>query len=129
MPRCHHHTHHWEHIPGPHGIPPGKFGFPLRGLLHLVIIKILSEKPLRGIDIKNHIKEKFGFEIPSAAVYVILKNLEERGLVFSKWDRDPSGSPVKLYETTSEGKEYLKEKIKALKGIKEVLNYLTEEAG
>lgn len=127
---CHHHVrHHEHHHHDPwwyHHIHP-RMGLPLRGLLHLVILKTLTEKPMRGIDLKNVIKEKFGVDVPSAAIYVVLKNLEEKGLVYSKWEKDQSGSPVKLYEITGEGKEYLKEKARALKSVKELIDYLAEK--
>ncbi|MEM0249838.1 MAG: PadR family transcriptional regulator [Desulfurococcaceae archaeon] len=121
---CHHHHHHEHHWKHPE-FPRTRFGFPLRGLLHLIILKALGEKPMRGIDVQKYIKEKFDFDIPSAAVYVILKGLEEKGLVYSKWDKDAEGSPVKLYYATGEGKDYLKDKIEAIKSLKKVLDYLT----
>ena len=97
---------------------------PLRGLLQLLIIKTLTEKPMRAIDLKNIIKERFDIDVPSAAIYMVLKGLEERGLVYSKWETSEGGSPVKLYYTTNEGKEYLKEKIEALKSTKKIFDYL-----
>jgi hypothetical protein len=38
----------------------GKYPLPFRGLLHLTILKILSENSMRGIDVKKRIKEIFG---------------------------------------------------------------------
>lgn len=82
---------------------------------------------MKGIDIKKYISEKFGLSVPSAAVYVVLKALEDRGLVYAKWSEDSEGTRVKLYYVTSEGKEYLKEKIEAIKSIKKILDYILEE--
>lgn len=104
----------------------GKYPLPFRGLLHLTILKILSENSMRGIDVKKRIKEIFGLDVPSAVIYIILKNLEERGLVYSKWDKSEDGSPLKTYSITSEGAEYLKEKVSAIKSIRKILDYLAE---
>lgn len=81
---------------------------------------------MRGIDIKNTIKDRFGFEIPSAVIYMVLKGLEERGFVYSTWDKISEGNPIKVYTITSEGKEYLEERVKALHSIRKIVDFLIE---
>jgi DNA-binding PadR family transcriptional regulator len=72
---------------------------PLRGLLHLLILKILSKGPLRGVDLRSKLKEELGLEIPASAVYTILSMLEKRGFVTSSWRlkrKAPLGKYIEL---------------------------------
>lgn len=99
--------------------------FPVRGPLHLLILKLLSEKPLHGSEIREALKTKIEIEVPSSAIYAILSTLEEKGLVLSKWETSERGAARKLYSITEYGIEYLKEKIDELKRFKKIFEFLT----
>lgn len=98
---------------------------PVRRLLQLLIVKILTQRPMRAVDIKNAIKDRFEFEVPNAIIYMVLKGLEERGLIYSKWDKDLEGNPIKVYFITEEGRVYLSERTKVLQSVKRVFEFLT----
>jgi len=129
---CRHefHEHHYEPLGHheencPHHLKPWRFGhMPLRGLLHLLILKILSKGPLRGVDIRSKLKEELGLEIPASAVYTILSMLEERGFVASSWEVEEKGPARKIYRVTEEGLDYLNEALTKLKEYKRVVEYL-----
>lgn len=112
---------HWHHL-GRHW----RFGYaPLRGLLHLLVLKLLSDGPLRGAEIRSALKEKLDLDIPSSAIYVILGMLEDKGLVASSWETEERGPARKVYRITEEGLEYLKEMVEEIKRYRKVMEYLT----
>jgi len=130
----HHHEHEgdreeeccghsrWHHHIGRHW----RLGYaPLRGLLHLLVLKLLSEGPLRGTEIRNALKERLDLDIPSSAIYVILGMLEDKGLVVSSWETEERGPARKVYRISEEGLEYLKEMVEEIKRYRRVLEYLT----
>ncbi len=97
---------------------------PMRGLLHLLILKLLEEKPLRGSEVREALKSRLDLDVPGSAVYALLSILEEKGMVTSKWETG-EGAARKLYNITEYGLEYLKEGIEELKRFKRVLEFLT----
>jgi len=129
---CRHefHEHHYEPLEHReerclHHFKPWRFGYmPLRGLLHLLILKILSKGPLRGVDVRSKLKEELGLEIPASAVYTILSMLEERGFITSSWEVEEKGPARKIYRVTEEGLDYLNEALTRLKEYKRVVEYL-----
>jgi len=107
-----------------HGECSGSYHTPLRGLLHLIILKSLSKNPMRGIELKKKIRDELELDIPSPAIYVVLKMLENKGLVVSNWEIDEKGSARKIYRITEEGLDYLNESLGRLKSLKKILEYL-----
>mgnify|MGYP001626141077 CR=1 FL=1 len=97
---------------------------PLRGALHLLILKLLEEKPLYGAEIKELLKSKLDLDAPSSAVYAVLGMLEEKGLVISSWETSEKGAARKVYRVTEEGISYLKEQVERLKMAKKVFEFL-----
>jgi PadR family transcriptional regulator PadR len=112
--RQHHYRHHHEHMRH----------LPMRGALHLLILKLLEERPLYGAEIKELLKSRLDLDIPSSAVYAILGILEEKGMVVSSWETTEKGAARKVYKITEEGDSYLKEKVENLKRTKKVFDFL-----
>jgi PadR family transcriptional regulator PadR len=113
---------HHHHHPGRHW----RFGYaPVRGLLHLLVLKLLSEGPLRGTELRKALKDRLDLDVPSSAIYVILSMLEEKGLVVSSWETEEKGPARKVYRISEEGLDYLKEMVEEIKRYRRVLEYLT----
>ena len=88
---------------------------PLRGLLRLVILCIIKEKPTYGGEIHRRIKEQFRIDVPKALVYTLLRRMEKRGLVVSTWDVRGSGPARRMYTITGEGLDHLLKASKRLR--------------
>lgn len=110
----HHGRHHWH-----------RRHLPMRGPLHLLILKLLEEKPLSGSEVREALKTRLDLDVPASAVYTMLSVLEEKGLVVSRWETGEGGKARKLYSITEEGLEYLREGIEELKRFRRVLEFLT----
>ena len=89
--------------------------------LWLYILRLLLEKPRYGYEIKNKIKERYGFSPDIVSSYVILYKMKKDKLVEEHEEKNKaaennkSGKPGRIYyyitdlgkETMSEAKEYI----------------------
>lgn len=99
----------------------------LLGLLH---------KASYGYELIQNI-QRFGFvegQAPPGMIYRHLRQLEEDGLVFSKWETEGTGPAKRMYNITEEGKkvlaiwiDYMKKQAKNLKAFIETYGKLEEE--
>ncbi len=117
-----HHSHihhHYHHGKGHHHVIP-----PLRGLLHLIILKTISEGPIHGGEIQRKINERFNLNISKAMIYGLLRRLEHHNLVVSQWITEEGGPAKRIYYITEEGLSYLNESLKELRKVKTIIDKL-----
>ena len=96
------------------------------GLIQLLILRILHEKPSHGYQIMDEL-EKITSEkyIPEpGAVYTILRRMEDRGLVVSKWEKKSSGANRRVYTLTDAGVKTLKEGLGMVKKRRQLMDSL-----
>ena len=85
-------------------------GATLDKLVQPAILAILTEMPLHGYELTRKIGSipHFLNEAPDiSGVYRMLKSLESRGMVTSKWDLSQNGRPKRLFAITHEGRQCL----------------------
>ncbi|MCX8182055.1 MAG: PadR family transcriptional regulator [Candidatus Methanomethyliaceae archaeon] len=90
--------------------------------LWIYILSLLRERPLYAYEIKERIRERFGFEPATITAYVVLYRLEREGLVESRQEKGASDNVVRRYyritekglQTMEAGREFLKKIIKML---------------
>ena len=89
--------------------------------LWLYILRLLLEKPRYGYEIKNKIKDRYGFSPAIVSSYVILykmkkdKLVEEHEEINKEAENNKTGKPGRIYyyitdlgkETMQEAKEYI----------------------
>ncbi|MEM2630296.1 MAG: PadR family transcriptional regulator, partial [Candidatus Bathyarchaeia archaeon] len=70
-----------------------------KGYLRLVILMLLTKKPMHGYEIMNEVEARtLGFWRPTAGgIYPLLKKMERKGEVKSKWVKI-FGRKRKIYE-------------------------------
>ena len=91
-------------------------------VLWIYILSLLKERPMYAYELKNKIKEKFGFEPATVSSYVVLYKLEKDGYVTSKWQESETGKPSrKYYGLTEKGRKLLEEGINFIENILEKL--------
>ncbi|AIF69554.1 PadR family transcriptional regulator [Palaeococcus pacificus DY20341] len=79
-------------------------------VLWIYILSLLKERPMYAYELKNKIKEKFGFEPATVSSYVVLYKLEKEGYVTAEWQESETGKPSrKYYALTEKGGKLLKE--------------------
>jgi poly-beta-hydroxybutyrate-responsive repressor len=81
-----------------------------------------------GYELLQGLKQ-FGFEqdpVDSSRVYRILRGLERRGIVTSRWDTGGTGPAHRLYQITKEGDGYLASWVQDLRATDRMLHHFLE---
>jgi DNA-binding PadR family transcriptional regulator len=84
------------------------------GLLPLIVLYLLVEKPRYGNELMSLISEKTGGQWAAnpGAIYPLMNELENRGMVEGQWE-DPRKRTVRLYHLTAKGRREL-ERVKSI---------------
>ena len=84
----------------------------LYGTLGLLILQVLSEDALHGLEIQQRIQEATGnaVTVEGGALYPALHRLEKDGYLNAEWGKSPRGRRAKFYSLTPQGKRNLQEK-------------------
>jgi len=92
-----------------------------RGFSRVIILWLLSQKPLSGYSVTKELKKLTGWDFHSGAVYPLLYELEENRLIVGKWV-ERGRRRIKYYSATKSGLIVLDRIRKLLKKpVKEVL--------
>lgn len=84
--------------------------------LDLVILQMLTRRPMTGYEINSVIMKKFGVLVGPSTVYSKLSNMERKG-----WIRTLRENPGRVYGLTSQGQH----KADRIKGIsKEIQSFV-----
>lgn len=99
-----------------------------KGYLRLVILMLLTKKPMHGYEIIKEIEAKtLGFWKPTpGGLYPLLKRMEKKGEIQSKWLKI-NKRKRKIYQITVNGEKRLRNALKKQKMITETLNKLFME--
>ncbi len=84
------------------------------GLLPLIVLHLLQEQPRYGNELMTLISQKTGDQLAAnpGAVYPLMTELENRGMVEGTWD-DPRKRTVRVYHLTPKGESEVK-RVKAI---------------
>ncbi|MFQ5818676.1 MAG: PadR family transcriptional regulator [Candidatus Heimdallarchaeota archaeon] len=83
--------------------------------LFMYILRLLQDKEHYGYELREEIKNRFGFTMATVTSYVILYQMEREKLVTSKKKKSPKGRPTrKYYEITDKGSRVMAEAKKIL---------------
>lgn len=98
------------------------------GLIQLLILRILHEKPSHGYQMMDELEritsEKY---IPEpGAVYTMLRRMEERGFVTSEWERKETSPARRVYTLTEAGVKALKEGLEMVKRRRQLMDSLIQ---
>lgn len=99
---------------------------PGRGLIQLQILRMVYEKPTHGYQIMDHLR-KFAVDERApepGAVYTMLRRLERRGLLSSRWEKETSRADRRIYTITKEGEAFLEEGLRTVRKRKELMDDL-----
>lgn len=76
-----------------------------KGCLDLVILAVLWQKRLYGLEILRSLDEISDLQLAEGTLYPILLRLKEEGLLESAWVEADAGHPRKYYWLTPAGRE------------------------
>jgi len=102
----------------------GKFETEMnRGFLQILVLLCLEES-MYGYKMLSTIL-KIGYKIEENTLYPLLRRLESKGLISSKWEVSEN-RPKKFYKITGKGKALRKNLLKIWKNQNEIINNLME---
>ena len=96
--------------------------------LESCLLLLLHCDEVHGYDLLEGLKQ-FGFSqdpVDSSTIYRMLRGLEERGFVSSRWDTEGGGPARRLYRITGEGDRYLGWWVDDLRETDQVLHNFLE---
>ena len=80
-----------------------KFSPIRKGLLELVVLKLIAAHKVYAADILNKLSST-DFATQEGTLYPLLSRLRREGLVAYEWVESEAGPPRKYYSLTAEGK-------------------------
>jgi PadR family transcriptional regulator PadR len=89
------------------------------------LLLLVHCQEIHGYELMSDLKP-FGFEqnpVDVSTIYRFLRDLEDRGLVSSRWDTTNSGPARRVYQTTEEGDRYLSWGVDDLRATDRVLHH------
>ncbi len=77
-----------------------------RGMLTFWALGLVLVRPMYGLEIKKEIETSTQgkMKLGASTIYQLLRRLEKRGLVASRWQSTTQGPPRAYYEATQSGK-------------------------
>ena len=81
----------------------------LRGTLHVLILRVLSEGEAHGYEIATRLAERTErvFDLDDGALYQALHRMEARGWLASEWGHADNGRRARFYRLTADGRRRL----------------------
>lgn len=95
-----------------------------RGFLQVLVL-VLLEKNMYGYSMVKQLKNK-GYEVEENTLYPLLRRLEKKGLIKSKWDVSKD-RPRKFYIITKDGRTVRDQLFKIWQQQNDILNHLLKE--
>ncbi|MEM3613044.1 MAG: PadR family transcriptional regulator [Candidatus Bathyarchaeia archaeon] len=100
----------------------------VRGFSRVIILWLLSQKPMSGYSVTKELKKLTGWSFHSGVVYPLLYELEENKLIVGKWAKR-GRRRIKYYSVTKSGLIVLDRIRELLKmPVKEVLKDFISQA-
>ncbi|MEM3459226.1 MAG: PadR family transcriptional regulator [Candidatus Bathyarchaeia archaeon] len=90
--------------------------YPERGWIQFLMLRILYEKPMHGYQLLEEIEERSCgcHKLEPGSIYTLLRRMEERGLLESKWEKTEGGPDKRVYKVTKNGVEALRMGLKSI---------------
>ena len=84
------------------------------GIIHNLILWIISKESIHGYGIMKKLEEFFNFNdskcdinVNSSKIYPILSKMEKRGFIVGEWNINENNKRVKYYSITEDGQDFL----------------------
>jgi PadR family transcriptional regulator, regulatory protein PadR len=102
----------------------------LKGTLSLLILSLLSRKPMYGYEIAAtvHRDTDGAFTWREGSLYPSLHKLEQGGLITGEWEEKETGRKRRYYHITKDGRKVLKEKLQSWSELCQAVNSILEKS-
>ena len=102
----------------------------LKGTLSLLILSLLSRKPMYGYEIAAtvHRDTQGAFTWREGSLYPSLHKLEAGGLIQGQWEEKETGRKRRYYQVTKKGQAVLQEKLESWSELCRAVNRVLESS-
>ena len=102
----------------------------LKGTLALLILSLLSRKPMYGYEIATtvHQDTNGAFQWREGSLYPSLHKLEQSELIVGEWEEKETGRKRRYYHITKKGRAALAEKVQAWTEMCQAVNLILEKS-
>jgi PadR family transcriptional regulator, regulatory protein PadR len=102
----------------------------LKGTLSLLILSLLSRKPMYGYEIAAtvHRDTDGSFTWREGSLYPSLHKMEADGLIVGEWEEKETGRERRYYHVTKKGKAALREKVQSWTALCQAVNRILEKS-
>ena len=102
----------------------------LKGTLSLLILSLLSRKPMYGYEIAAtvHRDTDGAFTWREGSLYPNLHKLQADGLIVGAWEEKETGRKRRYYHLTAKGRAALKEKVQSWAELCRAVNRVLEKS-
>ena len=100
----------------------------VKGTLSLLILSLLSRKPMYGYEIAAtvHRDTKGAFTWREGSLYPSLHKMQADGLIVGEWEEKESGRKRRYYHITKKGRVALSEKVQSWTELCHAVNLILE---
>jgi PadR family transcriptional regulator PadR len=102
----------------------------LKGTLSLLILSLLSRKPMYGYELAAtvHRDTDGAFTWREGSLYPSLHKLEQGGFITGEWEEKETGRKRRYYHITKDGRKALKEKLESWTELCQAVNSILEKS-
>src|SRR5437868_2469568 len=102
----------------------------LKGTLSLLILSLLSRKPMYGYEIAAtvHRDTDGTFTWREGSLYPNLHKLQADGLIAGQWEEKETGRKRRYYHITAKGRSALLDKVKSWTDLCQAVNRILEKS-
>src|SRR5437879_12388334 len=102
----------------------------LKGTLSLLILSLLSRKPMYGYESAATVhRETDGtFQWREGSLYPSLHKMQADGLIVGEWEEKETGRKRRYYHITKKGRAMLQEKMKSWTDLCQAVNRILEKS-
>src|SRR2546421_12555177 len=102
----------------------------LKGTLSLLILSLLSRKPMYGYEIAATVHQETDgtFTWREGSLYPSLHKMQADGLIVGEWEEKETGRKRRYYHITRKGGQVLKEKVQSWAELCGAVNQILEKS-
>ena len=102
----------------------------LKGTLSLLILSLLSRKPMYGYEIAAtvHRDTDGAFTWREGSLYPNLHKMQADGLIVGRWEEKETGRKRRYYHLTKQGRAALKDKVQSWAELARAVNAILEKS-
>ncbi len=102
--------------------------YPEKRWVQFLILRVVYETPSYGYKIVESIEDLTGgrHKIKLGSAYTLLRRMEKRGLLTSKWEKGKETPDKRIYRATKKGEQLLKSWLEAVIERREMMNKMVD---